>query len=211
MKDSLQRKREVSFTSHKANTWGEKVGDVNGFWQSGFMPCISIQFTWNEFSFFLRAREKLRFLFLKKNFCEFQWNFSIASAFFRFFPDSKCNLSPIFECISSLPKCWTQKVLNESRGRMSTAINYARNAAEKSFGRKGLLFCIRVELRPCKPQLSKRNTWRSEWNKETDSRYAVNITFIRGRLICIHFNAHFLGHELCSRRYKAKEISIHEK
>lgn len=39
---------------------------------------------------------------------------------------------------------------------MSTAINYARNAAEKSFGRKGLLFCIRVELRPCKPQLSKK-------------------------------------------------------
>lgn len=38
---------------------------------------------------------------------------------------------------------------------MSTAINYARNAAEKSFGRKGLL-CIRVELRPCKPQLSKK-------------------------------------------------------
>lgn len=78
--------------------------------------CLAFQFNLHGMNsaFFLRAREKLHFLFLKKNFCEFQWNFSIANVFSASFPDSKCNLSPIFECISRRcrnvehKKCWTR-------------------------------------------------------------------------------------------------------
>lgn len=140
MKDSLQRKREVWFTSHKAELLSEKVGDVNGFWQSGFMPCISIYMEWIQL--FCEREKNFTFYFSRKTFVNFN-EISRLQTFFsaRFFlPQLEVQPEPYLRVhLSSLPKCSTQNVLNESRGRMSTAINYARNAAEKSFGRKGLL------------------------------------------------------------------------
>lgn len=110
----------------------EKVGDVNGFWQSGFMPCISIFVKWirlnnpsessKNFTFIPPKQETRRGFF-------FGLNFNV-----NFCALAKCNLSHI-SCASLNSRKWKKTCSTNAesrvRGRMSTTINYARNATNR--------------------------------------------------------------------------------
>lgn len=109
----------------------EKVGDVNGFWQSGFMPCISIFVKWirlnnpsessKNFTFIPPKQETRRGFFSV-------WILMWISALWQ---SATWAISRVHLSIPENEKTCSTNAESRVRGRMSTTINYARNATNR--------------------------------------------------------------------------------
>lgn len=133
--------------------------------------CLAFQFNLHGMNsgLFCEREKNFTFYFSRKTFVNFNEISRLQAFFPLLFPDSKCNLSPIFECISRRcrnvehKKCWTRV---EGECQQQSIMHEMQR--KRVLGVKGFSFCIRVELRPCKPQLSKKTPEKvNETKKQT--------------------------------------------